>query len=192
MRLRRELYSLSLSYFEIFGLDARFDLDLQALERSYRNIQSEYHPDRFVTATASEKLESMQVATQANEAYLTLKKSATRAKYLLELQGIQAISETNTAMPIDFLMQQMEWREELEDAKQQKNIEALEALISTLKAEFNRLEADFAQQHDLKKDYTSATDTARKLIFIDKLSSDTRTAIESLDWSITRLTEPLK
>ena len=78
-------------------------------------------------------------------------------------------------------MQQMEWREQLEDAKKEKNIEALEALIRTLKTESNRLEADFFDQYDLKKDYTSATNTARKLIFIDKLSSDIRTAVESLD-----------
>ena len=172
---------MSVSYYAFFGLDARFELDLQALENSYRKIQSAHHPDRFVTATASDRLQSMQVATHANEAYLTLKKPAARAKYLLELQGIQAISETNTAMPIDFLMQQMEWREQLEDAKKEKNIEALEALIRTLKTESNRLETDFSDQYDLKKDYTSATDTARKLIFIDKLSSDIRTAVESLD-----------
>ena len=172
---------MSLNHFEIFGLGACFNLDLQALESRYRKIQSDYHPDRFVTAAATEKLQSMQIATQANEAYLTLKKPATRAQYLLELQGIQAVSETNTVMPIDFLMQQMEWREQLEDAKLEKNMDALEALIRTLKTESNQLEADFTEQYDLKKDYTSATDTARKLIFIDKLSSDARSAIEALD-----------
>lgn len=181
MRLRRKLYSLSVNYYGFFGLDACFNLDLQALERRYRKIQSDHHPDRFVTAAAAEKLQAMQIATQANEAYLTLKKPASRAKYLLELQGIQAISDTNTAMPIDFLTQQMEWREQLEDAKLEKNIAALEALIHILKTESNQLQEDFTEQYDLKKDYTSATDTARKLIFIDKLSTDIRTAIEALD-----------
>ena len=72
----------------------------------------------------------MQLATLANEAYQTLKNPANRAKYLLELQGITAISETNTAMPTDFLMQQMEWREATEDATADKNIDALRKLTT--------------------------------------------------------------
>ena len=98
------------NYFQLFQLPQQFNIDLTALETNYRAIQSASHPDRFVTATDAEKLAAIQTATTANEAYKTLKHPAQRAAYLLGLQGITAIAETNTAMPADFLMQQMEWR----------------------------------------------------------------------------------
>lgn len=172
---------MSLSYFELFGLEAKFNIELAALDSSYRKIQSESHPDRFVTASSAEKLTSMQQATLANEAYLSLKNPANRAKYLLELQGITAISETNTAMSTDFLMQQMEWREATEDAKAAKDIAALEKLLNEIRVEAKNLQADLAHLLDVKKDYTAATDATRKLIFIDKVSEDINRAIEQLD-----------
>jgi molecular chaperone HscB len=172
---------VSQNYYALFGLNPTFNIELATLESNYRKIQSESHPDRFVTASAAEKLNSMQLATLANEAYQCLKNPANRAKYLLELQGITAISETNTAMPTDFLMQQMEWRERLEEAKQAKNIGAIEALECELKAEAIQLQADFTMQFDTKKDYGIATEIARKLTFIDKVSADISKAIENLD-----------
>ncbi len=168
-------------YFELFGLSPAFNIDLSQLESNYRKIQSESHPDRFVTAPTAEKLESMQTATLANMAYQTLKHPAGRAKYLLELQGIIAISDANTAMPTDFLMQQMEWREALENAKIAKNVDALEDLLHEMQAEAKILQADLIDLLDAKKDYSTATETTRKLIFIDKVCADTNNAIELLD-----------
>ncbi|MDP3743963.1 MAG: Fe-S protein assembly co-chaperone HscB [Methylotenera sp.] len=169
------------NYFQLFALPEQFDIDIQSLEVNFRKIQSASHPDRFVSATADERLQSMQTSTTANEAYRTLKNPATRAKYLLELQGINAISDTNTAMPMDFLMQQMEWREQLEDAKTAKNIPALENLAGELQTEYKSIQADLAELFDAKKDYPSATDAARKLIFIDKVCADIYQAIEQLE-----------
>jgi molecular chaperone HscB len=172
---------LTQNYFELFDVDAKFGLDLATFETNYRRLQSATHPDRFVSAIPSEKLASMQLATLANEAYQTLKNPARRAKYLLELQGIEAISETNTAMPADFLMQQMEWREALEDAKAAKDIDALEALLNELRLAAKALQTALADLLDSKKDYVTATDDARKLIFIDKVAADINKAIEQLD-----------
>lgn len=169
------------NYFQLFALPEQFEIDVQSLEVNFRKIQSASHPDRFVSATADEKLQSMQTATTANEAYRTLKSPATRAKYLLELQGINAIADTNTAMPMDFLMQQMEWREQLEDAKNAKDIPALEQLTAELQAESKSIQANLANLFDAKKDYPSATDAARKLIFIDKVCADIHQAIEQLE-----------
>lgn len=169
------------SYFELFALDAKFGLDLATFETNYRKIQSATHPDRFVSATASEKLASMQLATLANEAYRTLKNPANRAKYMLELQGIEAISETNTAMPADFLMQQMEWREALEEAKAAQDTAALEALLAELSAAAKALQLNLADLLDSKQDFLAATDDARKLIFIDKVAADINKAIEKLE-----------
>ncbi|MGZ8262120.1 MAG: Fe-S protein assembly co-chaperone HscB [Methylotenera sp.] len=169
------------NYYSLFGLNPIFNIELATLEKNYRKIQSEAHPDRFVTASAAEKLKSMQLATLANEAYLTLKHPANRAKYLLELQGIEAISDTNTAMPIDFLMQQMEWREALEEAKAAKDIDALEDLLREMQQEANALKTDLVLLIDGNHDYVSATETTRKLIFIDKVYSDINNVIEQLE-----------
>ena len=169
------------NYFTLFNLPVQFDLDLKALETNFRAIQSASHPDRFVTASTAEKLQSMQTATLANEAYLTLKSPALRAAYLLDLQGINAISETNTKMPHDFLMQQMEWREAMEDAKAAKNIGGLEQLLAEMQTDAKSLQANLTNLIDTQKDYKAATDATRKLIFIDKVCADIHKAIEHLD-----------
>ena len=139
------------NYFDFFGLAVNFDISISALETNYRKIQAEVHPDKFVTASAAEKMQSMQTATLANDAYQTLKQPALRAAYLLSLQGITAISETNTAMPTDFLMQQMEWREQLEDAIQASNVDATETLARELKTQANHLQTEFKTYFDEKK-----------------------------------------
>ena len=169
------------NYFSLFKLPAIFDIDLHGLETSYRAIQSASHPDRFVTCTSAEKLQSMQTATLANEAYLTLKNPANRAKYLLDLQGINAIAATNTNMPADFLMQQMEWREAMENAKLSKNIGDLEQLLAEMQNDAKSLQANLADLLDKKKDYSAATDATRKLIFIDKVCADIHKVIEHLE-----------
>ena len=172
---------MSLNYFELFGLKPIFSIELATLESNFRKIQSESHPDRFVTASAADKLSAMQRATLANEAYQCLKNPANRAQYLLELQGIKAISETNTAMPIDFLMLQMEWREAAEDATTAKDITALENLLSEIRVEAKNLQTDLVSLLDVKKDYVAATDATRKLIFIEKVSEDINSAIAQID-----------
>lgn len=173
--------SVTQNYFELFGLESAFSIDLSILESHYRKIQSESHPDRFVNATSAEKLKSMQLATLANEAYQTLKKPASRARYLLELQGITAISETNTAMPADFLMQQMEWREVLEDAKAAKDIATIDSLLNEIQQQAKSLNTALIALIDAKQDYASATDATRKLIFIDKVCADINKVIEQIE-----------
>jgi molecular chaperone HscB len=169
------------NYFALFNLPEQYAIELDLLESNYRAIQSASHPDRFVTCTSAEKLQSMQTATLANEAYLTLKNPANRAKYILAQQGIDAIDEKNTQMPADFLMQQMEWREAMEDAKAAKNIGDLEQLLAEMQTDAKSLQANLADLLDAKKDYKAATDLTRKLIFIDKVCADIHKAIEHLE-----------
>lgn len=173
--------SVQNDYFQLFTLPEQFNIDTKLLEANFRKIQSASHPDRFVSASAAEKLASMQLATLSNEAYGTLKNAARRAKYLLEKQGIDAVADTNTALPMDFLMQQMEWREQLEDAKAAKDIPAMDKLYSELRSEAKVLERELTSLFDDKKDYASATEVTRKLIFIDKVCADIQQAIEHLD-----------
>lgn len=172
---------MSQNYFELFGLAPAFNIDLVSLETNFRKIQSDSHPDRFVTAEPAEKLKSMQLATLANEAYQTLRSPANRGAYLLTLQGITAISEINTAMPTDFLMQQMEWREAIDDAKAAKNVSALDDLLSEIKLEAKALTTSLTLEIDAQKDYKAAATSTRKLIFMDKLTHDIYKVIEQIE-----------
>jgi molecular chaperone HscB len=169
-----------MNYFELFKLPQTFGLDLATLESNYRKIQSESHPDRFVTASSAEKLASMQTATLANEAYLTLKSAGLRAAYLLSLQGIVAIDEKNNQMPADFLMQQMEWREAIEDAENARDILALENLLAEIDNASKNLQESLKSQFQ-NNDLSEATESARKLIFMDKVRADILKSIEKLD-----------
>ena len=143
---------LQRNYFELMGLPTQFEIDLTLLDQHYRTLQSEVHPDRFVTASANERMQSMQVATQANEAYQTLKNTTARARYLLQLNGVETLEESNKAMPADFLMKQM------------------------AKVLSQYLSGQFAE-----KAYTQASESVRKLSFIDKISADINRAIEQLE-----------
>ena len=169
------------SHFELFGLPPRFDIEAERLERSYRDIQSKVHPDRFAHAGDAERRASLQWTTRVNEAYRTLKDPVQRAKHLLELHGVDVAFETNTAMPQDFLMQQMELRESLEEATQQKDAARLDALRTDLRREKQKLEQTIAQAIDAKKDYAGAAGLVRKLQFLDKLDSEIDAAYESTD-----------
>lgn len=172
---------MSQNYFELFALAETFTIDLSVLESHYRKIQSAAHPDRFVTTSSAEKLQSMQVATLANKAYQTLKNPASRAKYLLSLNDINATQETNTAMPVDFLMQQMEWRESLEDFKAAKDVNGLDDLTKKMRQEAKVLTTELTTMFDKNHNLVAATDTTRKLIFIDKVCEDINKAITQIE-----------
>lgn len=167
------------TYFDLLSLPQQYDLDLALLEKHYRKMQSEVHPDKFVTATPAQRLHSMQMATLANEAYQTLKHPTARARYLLKLQGIDTEEHSNTAMPADFLMSQMEWREAIEDAKIAKDVDALEKQLQHMKQESNYLQAQLAET--LTNQTELASMTVRKLSFIDKVSADVSTLISELE-----------
>lgn len=172
---------LKQDYFALFGFNPVFAIDLQTLETRFRELQSAAHPDRFVTATATEKLASMQLATFANTAYQTLLKPDTRALYLLKLHGIDAVSETNTAMPADFLMQQMEWREAIDEAKSARDTVALEALLTEMRSASQALCRQITEQIDVNQNVPSALADVRKLVFIHKVCADIVHIIQQLE-----------
>lgn len=166
------------NHFDLFGLARAFALEADALERSYREIQSRVHPDRFAHAGDAERRASLQWTTRVNEAYRTLKDPVQRAKHLLELNGVDVAFETNTAMPADFLVQQMELRESLEEAK---SAAALDAMRNKLLTQQSVLENQIAEAIDVKKDYASAAGLVRKLQFLDKLDSEIDAAYETIE-----------
>ena len=159
------------NHFDLFQLPQRFAIDQKALEQAFHSVQGQAHPDKFAHASDAEKRVAMQWATRANEAYQTLKHPLKRARYLCELHGVDLQTESNTAMAPAFLMQQMEWRETLDDAKAAKDIDALEQLNTELlaekKAEIGRIEALLDAG-----DYAAAGKLVRQLMFLDKFGAE--------------------
>ncbi len=169
------------NHFELFGLEPGYALDPERLERAYREIQSRIHPDRFAHAGDAERRASMQWTTRVNEAYRTLKNPVERARYLLELNGVDVAFETNTAMPPDFLGRQLELREALELAQGEKDAGALERLRIALRAEKKELESALGDTLDAKPDHAAAAELVRKLKFLDRIDAEIDAAFETMD-----------
>jgi molecular chaperone HscB len=168
------------NHFELFQLPPRFDVDMAALDAAYLEVQGRVHPDRFVNATDAEKRVAMQWATRANEAYQTLKNPQKRAQYLCELNGVDLQTESNTAMPMAFLMQQMEWREELGDARAAKDADALDALDKQVRMERKEMLAQVGKQLDAG-DFQKAAEGVRALMFLDKFGDEVQYAYEAVE-----------
>ncbi len=171
----------SKNHFELFHLPVAYPIDLPALEQAYREVQREVHPDRFANSSGAEQRLAAQWATQVNEAYRTLKSPLARGRYLLKLHGIDTEEESNTAMPVDFLIQQMEWREAVEGAKQSKDEAALERLTSQKRDEEKRLFVLLASQLGDDAVRADGRETVRKLRFLEKLGEEIDDAIERLE-----------
>lgn len=171
---------LPADHFDLFHLPQRFAVDPRALDEAYRTVQAQVHPDRFAAAGEAQKRVAMQWASQANDAYQTLKQPLKRAIYLLHLRGIDVQAENNTAMEPAFLMQQMEWRERIEDAAASRNVAELESLGRELRDDarlrFDKLAALLDSHAD-----QAAAEAVRQLMFIERVSEDVNTQIERLD-----------
>ncbi len=168
------------NHFALFQMPARFAIDAAQLDAAYRELQARVHPDKFASATDAEKRVAMQWATRANEAYQTLKNPLKRASYLCELHGIDLGIESNTSMPPAFLMQQMEWREALEDARHAKDIAALESLDAELRAARKRQLDDIGALLD-GDHYEQAGERVRQLMFVEKFGEEVGRAFEALE-----------
>ncbi len=172
---------LSKNHFELFRLPVAYALDPVMLERAYREVQREVHPDRYAQASEAEQRLAAQWATQVNEAYSVLKSPIGRARYYLKLNGIDTQEETNTAMPRAFLMQQMEWREAVAEAKAGHNVPTLETLNAQRRGEEKFLLSQLTQQMAYQGTLPTASETVRKLRFLEKLGEEIEEAIASLE-----------
>lgn len=172
--------SAEVNFFELFQLPIQFQIDAKQLEAAYKDVQTRVHPDRFAVASDAERRVAMQWAATANEAFQTLKKPLSRAQYLLKLNGVDVGLESNTKMPMDFLMQQMEWRESLESAVAAKSMSDLDGL-NDLVGQENRalilaLQEALADQSSL----ANAAVIVRKLHFIQKLDEEISSSFDLL------------
>lgn len=169
------------NHFELFGLPASYGVDERALERAYRDLQSAVHPDRFARGSDTEKRLALQSSARVNEAYRALKDPVGRAQYLLSLHGIDATSETDTALPLDFLERQLERREAVDEARTGGDIGRLEALLAEVRAEIAALEPALADTLDSEQSWESARASVRELQFLSKLAADIDAAIGAVE-----------
>ena len=164
--------------FTLFGLPPRFALDRAALDDCWRALQARVHPDRFVGEGAAAQRIAMQWAVRVNEAYQRLKDPLKRGAYLCELRGAPIQAENNTAMPASFLMQQMAWREALDDAA---DAAAVERLDDEVAADEQALLANLGRTLDEQGDAAAAAQQVRALMFVARFRHDIARRLEALD-----------
>jgi molecular chaperone HscB len=164
--------------FELFGLAPRFVQDRLVIDARWKDLQREAHPDKFSMHNATAQRVAMQWSVRINEAYQRLKDPLRRAAYLCELHGAPVNAENNTAMAPEFLLQQMQWREELEEATKAAELDRLSAQVAAARGEL--------LQHcehllDQRQDYQAAVQQVRALMFIERFAGDVETRLDRME-----------
>jgi molecular chaperone HscB len=166
------------NHFDLLGLPLSYALDASRLESRYRELQGRVHPDRFAAAPEGERRVAMQWATRVNEAYRTLRDPVDRARYILALKGFDTGEENNTAMPADFLMQQMEWREAVAEARAAGDDEGLRRLHRDIAESRREMLGMVERAIDRESNFDAGCSLVRKLRFLDKLDEEIEAALE--------------
>ena len=163
--------------FVLFGLPEQFALDRGDLDARWRKLQASAHPDKFAADGAASQRLAMQWSVRINEAYRRLREPLSRASYLCELRGAPIDAERNTAMPATFLLQQMSWREALDDAR--GDADALAVLDSEVRGTEHDLLAEVARLLDEEAAPAAAAERVRALMFIQKFRRDVADRLET-------------
>ncbi len=163
--------------FALFGLPERFQQDRSAIDERWKQLQREAHPDRFAAQGAAAQRVAMQWSVRINEAYQRLKDPLKRAAYLCELRGAPINAENNTAMPADFLMEQMAWREALDEAGGERDLDALQQqLDGARRARLAAIEGLL----DGAADAPAAAQQVRALMFVERFARDVEARLDQL------------
>ena len=170
--------SLQSNDFELFGLLQQFAQDRAVIDARWKDLQREAHPDKFAAQGAAAQRVAMQWSVRINEAYQRLKDPLRRAAYLCELHGVPVNAQDNTAMPAEFLMQQMEWREALEEAQ---DVAALDGLNDEVTRSRRALLQRCEQLLDGAQDYAGAVAQVRALMFIERFARDIEARYENME-----------
>lgn len=169
--------NLQSSDFELFGLPERFAQERAAIDARWKELQREAHPDKFAAQGQAAQRVAMQWSVRINEAYQRLKDPLKRAAYLCELRGAPINAENNTAMPADFLVEQMAWREALDEADGEKDLDVLDEKLNRARADvLHRIERSL----DERSDAASAAQQVRTLMFIERFGQDVQSRFEQL------------
>jgi molecular chaperone HscB len=169
--------NLQSSDFDLFGLPERFEQDRGAIDTRWKELQREAHPDRFAAQGAAAQRVAMQWSVRINEAYQRLKEPGKRAAYLCELRGAPIDAEKNTAMPAQFLVEQMEWREALDEAQGPEELDGLHDELSLARKQaLQRI----GKLLDEEGDAAAAAQQVRALMFIERFGRDVEARLEQL------------
>lgn len=163
--------------FELLGVPQQFEQSADTLMARWKALQAQVHPDRFASAGAAEKRLAMQWSARANQAYQRLKNPLARATYLCELQGHAIGAEDNTAMPRQFLMQQMEWLEALEEAGSEADIGPIQQEVAQA---LERTIAATAEAIDQTHDYAAAVEHIRGWMFLERFMQRVKSSQQQL------------
>ena len=174
------------NFYEIFSLPSSWQVDRPVLDSRYRQLQREFHPDRFAAKGDVEKRLAVQTTSLINQAYETLKSPLKRAQYMLELEDIDAGQESHITSDMSFLMKQIEFREALEDIRDSADpLAGLERMRDDVEAQYLQLQVDFEAQHRAAQqsaaNYNDALDTVAKMQFFAKLLDEIEQREEELE-----------
>ena len=164
--------------FELFGLARRFAQDRAQLDARWKDLQREAHPDKFAAQGGAAQRVAMQWSVRINEAYQRLKDPLKRAAYLCELHGAPVNAENNTAMPAAFLMQQMQWREELDEAT---GIDDLEKIRGQVKLAGREVLQNIERLIDQQSAFSEAVAQVRALMFIERFARDVDSRLDEIE-----------
>lgn len=170
------------NYFELFGLPARFSIDLGTLEHAFRRLQGELHPDRHVSNSEMQRRISLQLSTTVNDAYRTLRHPTSRAQCLIDMAAQSDTSQSSANVPPAFLIAQMEWREAIESACVAQDTLELEALSRRLRNEMSLQEKNLADALDTRNDFQTAAMKVNELRFYERLRTEIDDALNNLDY----------
>jgi molecular chaperone HscB len=164
--------------FELFGLPRQFALNRSALDARWKDMQAQVHPDRHAAGGASTQRVAMQWSVRVNEAYRRLRDPLTRAAYLCRLHGVEVDLHGGAPMPGVFLVQQMQWREALDEARDSASIEALADAVAGERA---RRLAEIASTIDERRDWSAAAEQVKALMFVERIARDVETRLDALN-----------
>lgn len=172
---------LQSDFFTLLGVPKRFGLVQADLDSRFREMQRAVHPDRFAASDDASRRASMMLATRINEGYQTLRSPLKRASYLLHLAGVDVGAESNTAMPPEFLMQQMLWREQVADARAENDLPNLTHIQTEISEEIRDAYDALGAALDGAADLNVAAETIRRLMFLEKLVDEIDNTLFDLD-----------
>lgn len=169
------------SYFELFGLPQRFEVDFSTLGSAFRDLQAKYHPDRFVNADDKARLTAVQTTGFINEANETLKSTRLRARYLLSLEGIDFDDEIDTTRDGGFLMHQMEIREALDDVQNANDpLARIDDIAQEISGEADALNDHFVENLE-SGNLPEAKEAVLKMKFFERLCQESKRLTEKLE-----------
>ena len=161
------------NYFELFDLETSFFISDSNLKDSYRREIARFPPDKYASKTDSEKLQALQNTSLLNTAFDSIKSPLNRASYLLKLDVVDPFDEKDTSMDHDFLILQIELREELEVIESKTDSDQLEDFIVRIESHIQSKVESISNAFQVNSDSLQIKKEVRELKFYEQLAKET-------------------